>query len=110
MGGGNVSVGDELYLEFDGHHDDVSETPNMTITSEVIDTSGTTTNPSNTVDNTVTSGSSGTNVIIKIQCVRKPKGVIKLYIKEPDPNNEGVAPTLVDEIVFVKSTPVSRNF
>lgn len=95
--GGNVSSGDELYITFDDEHDDVSENPNMTITTEVVDEDGNTVNPSNTVDNTVVAGNTGTTTIVKIQCARKPKGKIKVYIKEPDPNNEGIADTIVSE-------------
>ena len=101
--GGNVSSGDELYITFDDEHDDVSENPNMTITTEVVDEAGNTVNPSNTVDNTVVAGNTGTTTILKIQCARKPMGKIKVYIKEPDPNNEGIADT------FVADTELPRH-
>lgn len=108
--GGNVSPGDELYIEWDDDHNDESETPNMTITTEDTDLSGTTTNPSNTDDNVATAGSSGSNVLVKIVCVKKPTGLVKLYIKEPDPNNEGIADTLVGEVKFISKRRPSSNF
>lgn len=102
----SVQPGDELYLEFDGHHDDVSQSPNMTITTEVIDSVGTTENPSNTVDNTVTAGANGTIVYTSIKCVRNPFGVIKLVIKQPP----GTPDTVVAQFRVVNTHRPSHNF
>lgn len=104
-----VQPGDELYLQFDGHHDDVSETPNMTITSEVTDPTTsppTTTNPSNTVNNTVIAGPDGDDVDLIIGSVNKPNGTITVFEKTPP----GQADTVVASFQVKFNTRGSSNF
>lgn len=106
--GADVNSGDQLWVKFDEEHDDTSAIPNMTVTSETIDSAGNVDNPSNTSTNVATAGATGSKLPVKIVCVRPPKGTITVV--KLDSSTTPATEVVVDEVVVVPPRTRVGNF